>query len=80
MASDKRHFLLSGRRVEMQVGHNDFRHEKDKRRGSYETVTGPEGAFLYPCEGSHYFVLYSYDVKERLASALRMEEVTISSN
>lgn len=70
-------FLLSERHVEVQGGHNDSDHCKEKSPGIFGIVIGCEGPFLYGCRGSHHFVFFLTDVRGGLAKKLRKEEVTI---
>lgn len=57
-------FLLSARRIDAQMEHNDFKHQKRKFPDVITTFTGFEGAYLYPSLGSHHFVLYPDEEKE----------------
>lgn len=51
-----------------------------KWSGFFAVVTESEGASLYACLGSHYFVFYPGDNKENLVKTLRMKKVPITPN
>lgn len=72
VANNRRHIFLSGTHVEVQVGHIDFEHDKDKSPGFSAIVSRSEGAFLYGCSGPHHLVFYFDDVREGLAKTLTM--------
>lgn len=55
-------FLLSGNHVEVQIGYNEFDHDKYHSPGVLSIVNGSEGALMWPCPGSHQFV---FSPKER---------------
>lgn len=65
---------------EPQVCHNDFDHDEEESANFFDIATKSESASLYTCLGSHHFVFYPDDIKERLAKMMRMKEVTIPSN
>lgn len=55
-----------------QVGHCDFGCGNEISRGPFAIVPKSEQAFLQVCLGSHHFMFYPTDVRERTAKTLRM--------
>lgn len=70
-------FLLSGKGVTDQCGHNDFPVRESGSPGYFFLVTGPAKASLHVCPGSHLYVRYHKSRRELLRKSLQMEEVAI---
>lgn len=60
--------------------HNDYMQVKGKCLEFFADVAGSENSFLHLGQGSHHFVFYLDEVKERLAQRLTMKEITIPSD
>lgn len=73
-------FLLSGKDVETQAGHNTFELDKYKLHGFFTIITLCQAAFFYASPGSHLFEFYPDKVRGRRVKMLKMEEVTIFSS
>lgn len=69
-------YLLTGKDVQHQCGHNDNVH-LDGHPGLFAMATGPEGAKLWICEGSHLYVNEPTYEKEFLGKGLRLKPVDI---
>ena len=65
-------FLLNGKDLHPQIGHNDFDHTRDNSVGFFAMVTGEEGASLFVSKYSHLFVDKTEKQKKMLSKCLDM--------
>lgn len=72
-------FLINGRGVESQVGHNDFEPRKGESPGYFVIVSGTESVDLHVSPGSHHFVFSSDEVIEEMISSYQMITIQIPS-
>lgn len=66
-------WIETGAGCPAQCSHNDFEVGSKSRAGYFYIVSGKTGFFIWACEGSHKFVLYTEKERESLKQILKLD-------
>lgn len=70
-------YLILGRYVEAQGGHNDFQAKPERSRIFFIIITGEEGTVLCVRPGSHLLLSYGKDKLIELFDILNIEDISV---